>query len=295
MPSETPDEKRRKRETTMTAQKKATTATLDWIFKDHDEMKLNLENEAKKAKIAYKESFQKMDLEKSYPALFEILWYTQLPCFDVESVTSEYEDQYGMLKGCFWKGTEMPCSKVFDMLPTDQGMCCTFNQEKAEKMFKEGKYRDMVEKLQKRDKSLSYDRNMNVPKSWEENTRLIPEAGISKGLKVILDAHSNLLAGGTVPGDFDGFYAIINAKDQYPMTSMKSILLSPGHNNFVSMSAMHITSKVDDIKHIKPAVRNCSFPDEIEMMYHNSYSQANCILECQLAYALSKVMYKHVC
>ena len=63
-----------------------------------------------------------MNLTKSYPSLFEILWYTQLPCFDVENVTSEYRDQYGMLKGCFWKGVEVPCSKVFDTFPTDQGM-----------------------------------------------------------------------------------------------------------------------------------------------------------------------------
>ena len=272
--------KRKKRE--LNQQKEP---SLDWIFKDERKSKLKLKNEAQKAERNYKKNFKKMDLQKSYPALFEILWYTQLPCFDVEGVTSDYNGQYGMLKSCFWKGREMPCSKVFDTFPTDQGMCCTFNMDKAEKMFKDGKYRDMVQKMQKRDKHLSFDK-----KSWSMEKKLVftSETGISKGLQVILDAHSNLLAGGTVTGDFDGFYGVIDSKDQYPMTSRKSILLRPGHKNLVSMTATKITSK--DINHIEPYKRNCFFPDDKEMKVHNNYSQDNCILECQLWYASSKVL-----
>ena len=48
--------------------------------------------------------FKSIDLAQSYDSLFEILWYTQLPCFDVKGVTSQYLDQYGMLKSCRWKG-----------------------------------------------------------------------------------------------------------------------------------------------------------------------------------------------
>ena len=106
-------------------------------------------------------------------------------------------------------------------------------------------------------------------------------------MKVILDAHSNLLAAGTVPEDFDGFYAIIDAKDQYPMTTRKSVLIRPGHNNFVSMSATKISS--NNINDIEPEKRNCYFPWDRKMDVHKNYTQANCMLECQLTYALSKV------
>ena len=227
-----------------------------------------------------------MNMEESFPSLFEILWYTQLPCFDVENVTSDYKDQYGMLKGCFWKGLEVPCSKVFDTFLTDQGMCCTFNINKANKMFKKGKYTDMIDFMQKRDQNMSYDRSLKMPNSWKP----ISEGGRSKGLQVILDAHSNFLAAGTVPEDFDGFFAIIDSKDQYPMTSRKSVLIRPGHNNFVSMSATKITS--NDIKDIKPLKRNCLFPGDRMMNVHNNYSQSNCILECQFTYAFSQVQYE---
>ena len=42
------------------------------------------------------------------------------------------------------------------MFPTDRGMCCSFNKQRAEDMFKEGKYRDSVAKLTNRDKETSF-------------------------------------------------------------------------------------------------------------------------------------------
>ena len=133
-------------------------ASLDGIFKNKELTKITLENNAKQARKAYKDNFKKMNLDTSYSSFFEILWYTQLPCFDVENVTSEFRDQFGMLKGCFWKGVEVPCSKVFDTFPTDQGMCCTFNMDTAEKMFLKGKYQERVNFMQNRDHEFSFDR-----------------------------------------------------------------------------------------------------------------------------------------
>ena len=50
--------------------------------------------------------------------LIEILWNTQLPCFDVKEVTSEKIQQRGLLKTCFWKGVNVPCSAIFKTMPT---------------------------------------------------------------------------------------------------------------------------------------------------------------------------------
>jgi hypothetical protein len=36
-----------------------------------------------------------MDIEKSYSALFELLWYSQMPCFDVKGVTSQKRNEFG--------------------------------------------------------------------------------------------------------------------------------------------------------------------------------------------------------
>ena len=40
----------------------------------------------------------------------------------------------------------------------NQGMCCTFNMESAEKMFQNGKYQDSVAFMQERDRNLSFER-----------------------------------------------------------------------------------------------------------------------------------------
>ena len=44
------------------------------------------------AKRQYDIEFGSMDVTKSYKNLFEILWYSQLPCFDIQNITSEYKD-----------------------------------------------------------------------------------------------------------------------------------------------------------------------------------------------------------
>ena len=44
--------------------------------------------------MVHRDAYMKIDLDKSYPALFELLWYSQLPCFDVMNVTS-FESGYG--------------------------------------------------------------------------------------------------------------------------------------------------------------------------------------------------------
>ena len=42
-----------------------------------------------------RETYQKIDLDKSYQALFEMLWYSQLPCFDVLDVTTTIKEEFG--------------------------------------------------------------------------------------------------------------------------------------------------------------------------------------------------------
>ena len=40
----------------------------------------------------YEETFGSLDMDKSYIHLFELLWYSQMPCFDVRGLTSESMD-----------------------------------------------------------------------------------------------------------------------------------------------------------------------------------------------------------
>ena len=257
--------------------------TLDSVFVNTK--KILAEEKALKSRVSYNQNFKSMNLQKSYKSLFEILWYSQLPCFDVKEVTSTSFGQYGMLKHCNWKGVDVPCSKIFTTFPTDQGMCCTFNMEAAEDMFKDSDYQAMVQLMQARDRDLSFEKDHQ----FELNGRPVPEAGRTKGLTLILDAHSDMVSGGTVSQDFDGFFAIIDGSNQFPTTTRKSVLIRPGHENIVAINAVDV--KADkDIQFINVEKRNCYFPDDKNMSFHKQYSQANCILECQIDFALSQVI-----
>ena len=42
----------------------------------------------------------------------------------------------------------------------------------------------------------------------------IPKAGRSEGLTVVLDAHTDIITSSSVYDDFEGFYTVVDAKNQ---------------------------------------------------------------------------------
>ena len=160
-----------------------TTATLSTELKTEAPKPPNIENlnlmldpskkeERKKkvldAKEKYNQEFGQVDFETAYTNLFEILWYSQLPCFDIRNITSENKDEISMIKRCYWKGQPMSCSSIFLTRPTDRGMCCAFNMEKAENIFRKSKYESALSKYQEQDIRLGFD-NSTLPSWYKES------------------------------------------------------------------------------------------------------------------------------
>ena len=110
-----------------------------------------------KAKAKYHQNFEPMDIEKSYKKLFELLWYTRLPCFDVKDITSKERDEMSVIKRCYWRSKMVDCASIFVTRSTDHGMCCTFNLANAEKIFKDTLYGNMTSEMQSKDKRLSFE------------------------------------------------------------------------------------------------------------------------------------------
>ena len=50
------------------------------------------------ARRMYRSSFEALDMEAAYSSMFELLWYSQLPCFDVERYTSTHRDHRCQLR-----------------------------------------------------------------------------------------------------------------------------------------------------------------------------------------------------
>ena len=233
--------------------------------------------------LRYDEQFGSLDMDKSYNALFELLWYSQMPCFDVKDLTSKAKDELSFLKRCFWKERLISCHEIFEQRPTDQGMCCSFNMKKADQVLKTGRYTEAISARQSRDTESAFETKA-VPPCYKDNQEPIPEAGRNKGLTLIIDGHSNKVSAGTVKENFNGFTTLVDDKHKFPLLSVTSLISRPGYESNIKVDAIKLEAK-NEVRKYAPVRRNCYFPDEYKLKIHQKYSQFNCIFECKAEFA----------
>ena len=178
---------------------------------------------------------------ESFTSIFELLWYSGNPCFDVDKFTSDRLDEKSVIKQCIWKGEAINCSQMITMTPTDNGMCCRFDLRETKDMFTDNKFTKVLEKLQKQDK-------LNALDTWPGITDLPnidkkPEVGRFKGLTLILDAHSNLLSESSIEEDSSGFLLGLTKSGEFPLMGQGTKILRPGYEHFVSLSATNAVSE----------------------------------------------------
>ncbi len=93
----------------------------------------NLRNQIVKNNSKSRQYFQailkSLNQSIAFGTFMTLLWYSKLPCFDVEGITSEENGEKGILKACYWKGKRIPCSAIFKKVATDNGICCAFNMQ----------------------------------------------------------------------------------------------------------------------------------------------------------------------
>ncbi len=111
-----------------------------------------------------------------------------------------------------------------------------------------------------------------------------------KGLTVTLDARTDQIEAASVHDDFRGFMAVVNSRESYPITSQRQIRVRPGHDTLVSLDAVDVRADKEGIQDIPVDKRQCLFPDEGDFLqYHRNYSQASCLLECQMDYVTQRM------
>ena len=215
--------------------------------------------------------------------MFELLWYSQMPCFDVKGLTSKVKDELSFLKKCMWKNTDINCNAIFIQRPTDQGMCCSFNMVKADKILTKSRYTKAISARQSEDSEAAFDDN-EPPQWYKNNKEPNPQAGRNKGLTLIIDGHSNKVSSGTVKQNYKGFITLVDDNDKFPLLSSSKLILRPGFESNIEVDAIQLDSK-DETKKYGPQRRNCYFPDEKKLDIHKRYSQFNCMFECKEEFA----------
>ena len=223
------------------------------------------------------EIFNKDYVTKHFESHFRLLWYSSLPCFDIKGLTASVKGEKSVLKRCTWKGQLVSCSAIFTMVPTDSGMCCAFNKRKAQDVFHSSKYSRIIKELERLEDQNAFE-GSEVPVEVSES-----QVGRKRGLTVMLDAHTDLLAEFSVNNDVQGFTALVTPPGDFPFVENRGFEVRSGHLNAVSLSATKISAD-PAIRSISPRKRNCLFSDETsDLKLHKVYTQANCLLECALA------------
>ena len=231
----------------------------------------------------YRERYGSFEIDKAYQSMFNLLWYSQLPCNDVLGMTSSIKDELSFIKHCYWKKKPISCNAIFQKQPTDAGMCCSFNVEKAEHMLRKSQYTAAIATRQRYDSQHGFVTSQK-PNWYLKNKEPATKPGIKNGLTLVFDSHSDRISSGSVVDSFHGVQVLADSKDKFPMVQMSGIKARPGLENSISINAFDVQA-LDEIRKHHPNKRKCYFPDEYDLDMHQKYSQPSCIFECEIRFA----------
>ena len=236
--------------------------------------------------------FKRLDKTTAYAAIFSTMWYSSAPCFEVRKTTGLSNGLTSLLRYCEWKGVPISCSAIFTLVPTDQGMCCSFNMKVANEIYVESRYRDALQTMQNADKLAAFLPS-SIPTDYAETQEPKTISGINKGLVLIIDAHSNWIVPGSAKGDFHGFDAFIDSSSTFPLTEQAGVPIKSGFNNIIKLTSSMVVAD-DQLINLDKIERNCLFPEEnSDLRIQKQYTFINCKFECALFYAQNQVFKKH--
>ena len=129
-------------------------------------------------RVLARDHFPSAEIGRNLTSLFNLLWNSNLPCFDREDESGGF-----LLKKCFLYGEEKDCRDLFRPVTTDSGICCAFNHRQR---LRDSQYSRLLQKKQREERA------------GENSEGFQASVGVAKGLKVIMDQHSNLVTAGSV-------------------------------------------------------------------------------------------------
>ena len=223
-------------------------------------------NVIEKKKQQFQYYFKNTDLRKLYPNLFKILWSSSLPCF------SGNGKNQSLIKECKVGNKKIDCSKIFQKVPSDSGMCCAMNIEDT---FKNSDFSELVRSMQNKDESIKTDMIKSKP-------------GKENGIRISVDLHSSYVSHGSNFADYQAFKVFVGDPHEFPNMRSYGLTIEPGHEHFLSISNTILTAN-KEVKKIKPKYRNCYFKEESKLEYYKHYTFSNCQQECSMKKAHEKL------
>ncbi|EFN82791.1 Sodium channel protein Nach, partial [Harpegnathos saltator] len=190
-----------------------------------------------------------------------------------------------MLYYCIWHGTRFDCKDIFNPTMTDDGICCNFNGVNRQYLFYNA--RDWPT-LNITYMSPSVDWN---PENGYNNSNMIDVipwrpygAGKYYGLTLALDVdEEEYFCSGTASV---GFKMLLHNPVETPKIADFSFSIMPGEETRVIVKP-RISTASKTLISIPKAKRKCFFTAERKLRYYRTYTQRNCVLECEANFTQS--------
>ena len=127
-------------------------------------LKQEKERTVEELKLITKYFSSNITMESAILGYQYLLWYFKLPCIDINGITSEEDGEKALLKKCFWKNKQIPCSKIFRKVSTDKGVCCAFNVQEADHIFLDSSYTRNVKSMHAEEQQRLFE--SLIPSDW---------------------------------------------------------------------------------------------------------------------------------
>ncbi|XP_032675500.1 pickpocket protein 28-like [Odontomachus brunneus] len=184
-----------------------------------------------------------------------------------------------MLYFCKWHNMRIDCKDIFNPTMTDEGICCNFNGVQREFLFH--KARDWPA-LNITYMSPGVDWNAENGYNSSGSVDVIPwrpyGAGKYYGLSLALDVDTDeYFCSSTASA---GFKMLLHNPVETPKIADFSFSIMPGEETRVIVKPRISTAKKSIIS-IPKTKRKCFFTTERKLRYYRTYTQRNCLLECE--------------
>ncbi|XP_078032975.1 pickpocket protein 28 [Augochlora pura] len=187
-----------------------------------------------------------------------------------------------MLHVCQWRGNVTDCEKLFNPTLTDEGMCCNFNSVDKKYLFYNAQ--DWPD-LNNTFPFNSIDWNPETGYEGNLHTESLPwrpyGAGQFYGLTLVLDADiAEYYCSSTASV---GFKMLLHNPVETPKIAEYAFAITPGEETRIIVTP-RISTASQSIISIPLRKRKCFFISERKLRYYRTYTQRNCVLECEANY-----------
>ncbi|XP_050521251.1 pickpocket protein 28-like [Daktulosphaira vitifoliae] len=189
-----------------------------------------------------------------------------------------------MVITCLWASKPIKCTELFHPSLTDEGLCCSFNRLRSELIFKNPKDAsdlNVTFKYPSANWTPEDGYPLNTPINYTPWRPL--GAGNHLGLTIVLDAEVDEYYCSSEVSY--GFKVMLHNPVETPKISSFGSYIPPGQETSVEIHPS-VGMATPTLASILKEKRQCVYSAEKRLRFYRTYTQRNCMMECEANFTL---------